>query len=355
MRRSLLLLVPLLAGWTPNIGEAPSGAPGAVATSVRSWKTGISVDPTARESSRTFFRALYQASEGSVSNWNGNVPAGVAGTTQQSFREAIALRVNWFRAMAGVPSDVSFKPEYDQKAQKAALIMAANGTLSHYPEKSWKHYSDEGAEGAKSSNLGLSDRGPDAINSYILDPGGGNAAVGHRRWILYPHTRFMGTGDIDKRPDHTAANALWVVDGISSGYVPYHVVFARWSFSHPEGDFTRASVLMTRDGTPLPTKIDFNANSGAGERTLVWVPNGFASDGWAAMTQPKKRRPLRHRGLQRARERRTEKLQLHGHRLRSGDPGDRHGGGDDHRIEPRRRWLRRTRTRSTRSTTAPVP
>lgn len=302
VRPSLLLLVPFLAGFTPDIGEAPTGTPGSVATGARSWKTGIAVDPASRESSRTFFRALYQASEGASSGWSGDVQAGNAGQTQASFREATALRVNWFRAMAGVPSDVSFKPEFDHKAQKAALMMAANGQLSHYPDKSWKHYSDDGADGAKNSNLGLSDNGPDAITSYILDPGGNNAPVGHRRWILYPHTRFMGTGDIDKRSNHHASNALWVIDGASSsarpesrdeyvawpprGYVPYHVVFARWSFSHPKGDFTKANVLMTRDGAPISAKIEFNANSGAGERSLVWVPQGFAADGWAAMPRP---------------------------------------------------------------------
>lgn len=303
MRRWLVVLLPLLAGWTPQIGDAPTGTPGSAPAGVRSWKTGIAVDPTSRESSRVFFRALYQASEGTASGWNGDVQAGNAGQTQAPFRDATAMRVNWFRAMAGVPSDVTFKSEYSNKAQKTALMMAAAGYLSHYPDKSWKHYSEDGADGAKNSNLGLADNGPDAITSYILDPGSNNAAVGHRRWIVYPHTRFMGTGDIDKREGHTAANALWVLDSTASsarpdtrdeyvawpprGYVPYHVVFARWSFGYPKADFTKANVVMTRDAAPITTKLEFNDNGGAGERTLVWVPQGFSADGWSAMPPPK--------------------------------------------------------------------
>ena len=50
--------------------------------------------------------------------------------------------------------------------------------------------------------------------------GAGNAAVGHRRWILYPQTRNFGNGDVPVNGSNYAANALWVIDGNFGGPRP---------------------------------------------------------------------------------------------------------------------------------------
>lgn len=39
--------------------------------------------------------------------------------------------------------------------------------------------------------------GAAAISGQVQDPGQYNGAAGHRRWLLYPPTRVMGTGDTD--------------------------------------------------------------------------------------------------------------------------------------------------------------
>ena len=44
------------------------------------------------------------------------------------------------------------------------------------------------------------------------DPGSYNYFVGHRRWILYPQTKEMGTGDIPYANGYPGANALWGFD-----------------------------------------------------------------------------------------------------------------------------------------------
>ncbi len=161
-------------------------------------------------------------------------------------------------------------------------------TLSHTPDESWQCYTEEGDEGAGSSNLYLGVYGPAAISGYVYDPGSGNYFVGHRRWILYPQTQYMGTGDIPPVDGYPAANALWVFDLDNMwgprpaardtfvawpppGYVPYQVVYPRWSFAYPQADFSQAAVTMTRMGQPLAVQ-QLAVVYGYGENTLVWEP-----------------------------------------------------------------------------------
>lgn len=101
--------------------------------------------------------------------WTGNISNCTAGTTSQAFRDAMKLRVNYFRAMAGISTKVTFVGEFNSKAHEAAMMMSSNGQLSHNPPSSWKCYTNDGAEAAASSNLFLGVNGPSAISGYIKD------------------------------------------------------------------------------------------------------------------------------------------------------------------------------------------
>ncbi len=246
------------------------------------------IDPASREASQAFFVEAYLVDEGINSGWTGDYNSCNPGTTSTAFRAAVARRINYFRSMAGVPSIQGFHDEYNLKAQAAALMMSVNGALSHAPTADWQCFTAAGQEGAGSSNLALGIYGPGAINAYMSDFGDGNGAVGHRRWVLYPQTQYMGVGDIPGDSDHWPANALWVFDSANMwgprpatresyvawpppGFVPYQVVFPRWSFAYPDADFSQTTVAMTQDAQPVAVqKVDpFN---GYGENTLVWEP-----------------------------------------------------------------------------------
>ena len=247
----------------------------------------LTVDPQSRDASRNFYYGVYLPSEGASPDWTGSHAGCDPGSTAQSFRDAILLRINYFRAMAGLPPLEGLDDTYNQKAQQAALMMSANNQLSHTPTPDWDCYTADGDEAAGSANLYLGVYGVSAIDGYVYDPGDGNYALGHRRWILYPQTRFMGTGDIPPTAGHPPANALWVFDEHTwddrpatrepfvawppPGYVPYHVVFPRWSLSYPGADFTAATVIMTRNGAPLSVDVR-PVVTGYGENTLVWEP-----------------------------------------------------------------------------------
>jgi uncharacterized protein YkwD len=249
------------------------------------------VNPQNRFDSLSFFQQEYLMASYPTPDWNGSQGACNPGTTSPEFRAAILRRINYFRAMAGIPNDVVFSDASNLKAQAAALIMSANQSLSHGPTQTWACYSDLGRNGAASANLYLGRYGWDAIDGYMKDPGEGNYPAGHRRWILYPQTKEMGTGDIPTGNGYPSAQALVVFDSHlwdprpatreefvawpPPGYVPYQVVFGRWSFAYPGANFSGASVHMTAAGQNLTVNQSPVVN-GFGENTLVWIPEGHS-------------------------------------------------------------------------------
>jgi hypothetical protein len=172
--------------------------------------------------------------------------------------------------------------------------------LNHYPSN-YTCYSDDGFEAAGKSNLSLGNAGPQAVVGQIRDNGTNNTAAGHRRWILYPQTQQMGSGNVAGSSPYNFADALWVIDPFYGttrpstrdnfvswpppGFVPYPVVYARWSFSYPDADFTASALSMTSNGVPLVVNREAVTN-GFGENTLVWVPAGLDPNGLSSFSKP---------------------------------------------------------------------
>jgi len=303
-RKAFLLFTPLvvallLSGSTAQaaaLGDPPtfpayppSAAPRAQsAVSVAGPAVNLQVDISQREAVRNVYNGLFLASDNVSSGWTGSVANCVPGVTSQTFRDATALRLNVVRALAGVPAAVTLNDTFNSKAQQAALMMSANNQLNHFPPTSWNCFTAEGSEAAGKSNLSLGALGPQAIIGYLEDAGSNNAAVGHRRWLLYPQTQEMGTGDVGEDASHSAANALWVQDshifdarpavrdGFVSwpppGFAPYPLAFQRWSVSSPNADFSAATVSMSRNGANVPVTLE-PVGTGLGENTLVWRPS----------------------------------------------------------------------------------
>lgn len=242
-----------------------------------------------------FYHCVYTASEGYAGNisWTGNVASSIAGTTSATFKDDVRRRVNFFRALCGLPADITFDATKSSKDQEAALMMTANNALDHAPPTNWISYTANGAEAAGASNLALGTYGPGSVNAYMRDDGPSNTIVGHRRWILYSRAQEMGTGDI---PSHTAnsvsynaANALWVIGNFKAaptssfvawpneGFVPASLVPARWSLSYPGASFSSATVTMTQAGSNVPVTVISNSTTNVGDNSIVWEPTGVPS------------------------------------------------------------------------------
>jgi hypothetical protein len=280
----------------PTLGDAPkaptdvSGLPGG-GPHPNSVTGGFSVDTSSREQVRSFYNAVYTSSDGTPIDTTADTSNCTPGTNSTAFQEAVLRRINWFRAMAGVPAAVTFDSGENAKDQQAAVIMSSNGRLQHTGDWStWTCITSDGTNAAGSSNLALGEDGPDAITGYIWDFGAGNYEVGHRRYILYPQTQVMGTGDVPQEGTNQAANATFVFDAnyfgprpatrtpyVSwppAGYVPYQVVYPQWSFALSNADLSAATVAMQSNGVPVAVTIQ-QYFVGDGEDTLVWHPSSL--------------------------------------------------------------------------------
>jgi len=279
------------------LGEAPYLADGMVIAAagddIVQAAAVPAVDISSRSSSAAFFYSYYAAQP--AIGWTGSQASCNAGTTTSAFKAAVIDRVAFYRAMAGVPSGIGLSATSSTSNQQAALMFSRNNQLSHSPPSNWACYTSAGAQAAGSSNIALGAYGVGAIDAYMKDAGGGNSAAGHRRWILYPQTQSFGTGDVPANGSYGSANSLWVWDSNVTGprpstrdgyvawpppgYVPYQVVFPRWSFSYPNASFGGASVSVTLNGSSVPVSIDSSTATGYGENTIVFRLNGMSDSG----------------------------------------------------------------------------
>jgi len=212
--------------------------------------------------------------------WTGSVGGCKAGTNSSQYRKATLSAVNYMRALTDA-RPVTLAARFNRPAQKAALMMQANDSLSHDPPPGWKCFSQAGHRAAGHSNLALGAAGAQAISLYMSDPGSGNEIAGHRRWIIYERQKVMGTGDTG------FANDLWVLGPWSahapSGTPPYQAwpnsgffpralePDGRWSLTSPRGaSFGSAKVTMTGPGGKPVALKTYPTVDYYGDNTLVW-------------------------------------------------------------------------------------
>ncbi len=288
-----ILLAPVLAVSTV--------APAEARTQFSASAAGPWIDTTDRAAVLAAYRAEFERVEPDP-GFAGNVSGCVAGTTSQAFRQSIVQRINWYRRMAGLDV-VAERADYSSAAQQTALMMAAQGSLSHSPGTSWACHTTTGAATASKSNLALGTYGIGAIDAYIQDSGLNNLEMGHRRTVLYPELLQIGTGDVPAGNGTWGSNALQVFDANiwgtrppvrqpegfvawpPSGYVPPQAVWGRWTFSLGGADFTNATVTVANGAGPVPITVLARRQSSsplgriAPEPTIVWsigADNGSA-------------------------------------------------------------------------------
>ncbi|MEM7385978.1 MAG: hypothetical protein AAF514_13640 [Verrucomicrobiota bacterium] len=259
--------------------------------------SGFSIDTASRRDVIEKYHRHYQTSLEYADNinWTGDVSTCQPGTVSTAFLDDTLRRVNYFRAMAGLPSDITFDPVKNAKSQEAALVFARQNDLSHSPSTDFPGnacLTADAQEAAGASNLSLGSFGPYGIDRLILDDGANNVPVGHRRWFYYPRAQEMGHGSVPfNLPDHNAASVTWVIGDFKSsapstevpwpneGYIPYHLVpgdgqtHPRWSFSYPGADFSSSTVSMTRNGSTISVTLE-PVQTGFGDNTIVWKPSG---------------------------------------------------------------------------------
>ena len=208
-------------------------------------------------------------------DWSGSTQGCSPGGTGPAYQQATLTAINYVRGLVGQPP-VGLDAAMSAEAQAAALIMAAQGDLDHFPPDTWACWTPQGRAGASRSNLYLGRAGADAIVGYMDDPGSNNTLVGHRRWIIDSRVAAMGTGDTSR------TNALAVIGGPrrsstggwlpwpANGYFPWQLEpEGRWSLGLPGANFDAASVSVSIAGQPVPVSVT-PPRYGYGDNTISW-------------------------------------------------------------------------------------
>ena len=240
----------------------------------------MTVDVHDKQSVIQFYNNVYKAPL-PLPFWSGDIATCDAGQVNAEFRQDVIDRVNYYRAMTGVPATVTLSSTHAGDPQNGALMMSAANSLSHTPANTWPCWTQDGADAAAASNLALGSYGPQAIDGYMFDWGSNNTEVGHRRWIHFPTTLTMDTGDVPGSSANFAANALSIfpidsdpnpvtrnpyIAWPNEGYVPYQLTPARWSFRLPGASMNRATVSISIQGQTTNVSIEHT-----GSDYLVWL------------------------------------------------------------------------------------
>jgi uncharacterized protein YkwD len=221
-------------------------------------------------------------------DWSGSVDACDPGTLSQDGRDNALRLVNLYRFIAGLPA-VTEDPARSSQAQACALMMHANGQLSHSPPMSWKCWTAAGADAAGQSNISGTP-GVLGVDLYMVDPGN-DTTIGHRRWLLSNYLGPIGLGS-------TSVNScLMVIGGNGNagkawlawpppGPVPYqalHVPTIGWSDVDKTGwtvqsdtiDLGAATVSVTVDGVDRPVATNVLGQNYGSSYAIRFVPQGW--------------------------------------------------------------------------------
>ncbi len=209
-----------------------------------------------------------------------DIRACYAGSTSDEFRASVAQRANWYRRMAGLEPLVEVA-EQSTIAQHGALVLAAEGTLTHHPPPTASCYSDTAASGAAGSSIACCGSSASVVDLYIADPGQHNLPVGHRRDILDREASTIGIGQVGGFNALRTGSTDGHLPGLreprkfvawpSSGFFPASRVPGRWSFELQSlsnvspVDVSLAHVSVRDDKGPLVVRIIYS-----NYRAIVW-------------------------------------------------------------------------------------
>lgn len=198
------------------------------------------------------------AKSGTVSGgWTPGAGQCDPGTVSQPALDSALRMTNMYRFVAGLPA-VSMSAALNAKSQACAVMMKANGKISHNPSPSWNCYTADGALAASKSNLSGGGDATRAVYRFMLDTGNATT-MGHRRWIL---SNWFGPAGFGTTGQYTC---MYVIGGIKSGKqwaawppegeVPVDEVFDATGWTWQTDSFSPAAVEVRSGGAVLPVNM----------------------------------------------------------------------------------------------------
>jgi hypothetical protein len=110
-------------------------------------------------------------------------------------------RLNAYRYLCDVPSDVGLSDSYTRLAEAAAALCHRLGRIEHHPENPGMDEAEfeQAYTGTSQSNLHVGRGMAGCVDSFMHDSDPGNIrTVGHRRWCLNPVMALTGFGEKER-------------------------------------------------------------------------------------------------------------------------------------------------------------
>ncbi|MCB9693177.1 MAG: hypothetical protein H6736_15310 [Alphaproteobacteria bacterium] len=218
-------------------------------------------------------------------SWSGSVDTCDPGMPSEALNAAIVEQVRFVRELVDLPAARAIDPA---GAAGCALLLEANGALSHEPPPEWACWESGRADAAGRSLLATV-AGPDAVRAFLIDPG--NDLLGHRRWLLsdwvqgiaFASTDGFSCLDMDAPVTPGGGWTPWPPAGETP--VPllelaqFDVDRTGWSIQSDTLDLTGTTVRLTWDGVEqilatTPLQGGLGSVYGVSFTPETLVPNG---------------------------------------------------------------------------------
>jgi hypothetical protein len=279
------------AGAPANAGANAGGSAGAAGSTAGGGSAGGGSGgaPVVGDRSPEGTCTRWKADTASVSEgtWSGSVDGCVVGDISADGRDNALRLFNLVRWLGDLPPVVT-EESRNQQAQACALMMDAQGKLSHEPPMDWKCYSKLGADGAKTSNIS-GGPGVSSVLAYMIDDGN-LTTFGHRRIILSNELGPIGLGSTGQG----GASCMQNIGGTGKagkawmawpppGPFPMQAYGNDWSSLDETGwsiqsksiDLSGASVTITSSGAPRPVQVEQLTGSYGQAKAIRIAPDGW--------------------------------------------------------------------------------
>ena len=235
---------------------------------------------------------------------------------QEALTDALN-RLNALRRLAGLPQ-VTLDMQLSEKAQYGAVVSAANGTISHTPNRPANmedSFFNTAYEASQKSNLFAGMSLTASSDGFMDDSDAYNvSALGHRRWQLNPTLGKVGFGYATTSTGYREYVTEWITDTSgegcaydfiawpSSGFFPNNIPTAfhrntAWSvtlstarYRTPSADSVKVTLQRASDGktwvfsnantyTPANSGLYFNVSTQnyAVSNCIIFRPDGIGT------------------------------------------------------------------------------
>ena len=136
-----------------------------------------------------------------------------AGRPSEAERQLFINTLNEIRALHHLPK-VRYDQAYEDQMMQASMLLAVNEKTSHYPDRTWRCFSDIGYQGPSTSNLNfiqayqpLASYGADThLINWLIEKN--SSSIGHRRHILSPFLTKTAYGEVSNTEAKSVSTIL---------------------------------------------------------------------------------------------------------------------------------------------------